>query len=153
MDKIVIAFILSALLTVCVSINAPRKKSLQLRQANVNCSNTDLLELARLAGEFNECKKETCSTGQTSCSCCSGRSDDCCNAFDAGLELYRLCKDRIEKNSRKRTLIDSNTIQLYLQLYDRCKSVLREREASSAGSVSVASFGGVLVLLLFISFL
>ena len=152
MDKIAIAFIVSALLTVCVSMNAPGKKSLQLRQANVNCSNTDLLELARLAGEFNECKKETCSTGQTSCSCCSGRSDDCCDAFDAGLELYRLCKDKIEKNSRKRTL-DSNTIQLYLKLYDSCKSVLRDRVASSAGSVSVASFGGILVLLLFISFL
>ena len=153
MNKIAIAFILSALLTVCASMNAPEKKDLQPRQATVNCTDSDLAELARFADAFAKCKSSICRANQTGCSCCSGRSDDCCNTFDAGLEMYRLCKYRIEKNSRKRTLIDSNTLQLYLQLYDSCKSVLGERGASGAGSVSVASFGGVLVLLLFISFL
>ena len=149
MDKIAIAFILSALLTVCVSMNAPEKKNLQPRQANVNCADSDLAELDRLAEVFAKCKNSICRANQTGCSCCSGQSDDCCNSYGAGLELYRLCKDRISRKSRK-TQVDT---RLILTLFELCKLELQVKVNSGAGIIAGTSFGGILVLLLFTSFL
>ena len=142
MNKILVIVIVSTLVAACSCSNGLTKSQLELRQmSGVNCTDADYKELVRLTEEFNSCKSSICRADQTGCSCCSGRSDACCNAFGAGLELYRICKDYIgsKTNNKKQ----ATEIQVIISLYNLCRSIIDDVRSTAAAATVPATFGSI----------